>query len=196
MLPPVRGDLNDQHVKMPHHCCLTGLPSLAHPYAWIFQTLSSCRSSISPHCTSHAVICEPLLSTRSLSLLSTDLSAVWEIPNVGVELFLCLSSVHMKIEEKISLTCGRDGGLQNMELHGMIMLHISDEKFARIRLHVENEDKRGVQLQVKPVWSPMLLNMLLLLSREKVLEILKYVAVLCSCPSLLSKCIGNGSVQV
>ncbi|NXS14358.1 COPD protein, partial [Neodrepanis coruscans] len=59
-------------------------------------------------------------------------------------------SVHMKIEEKISLTCGRDGGLQNMELHGMIMLHISDEKFARIRLHVENEDKRGVQLQVKP----------------------------------------------
>lgn len=55
----------------------------------------------------------------------------------------------MKIEEKISLTCGRDGGLQNMELHGMIMMHISDEKFARIRLHVENEDKRGVQLQVK-----------------------------------------------
>lgn len=46
------------------------------------------------------------------------------------------------------MTCGRDGGLQNMELHGMIMLHISDEKFARIRLHVENEDKRGVQLQV------------------------------------------------
>lgn len=47
-----------------------------------------------------------------------------------------------------------------MELHGMIMLHISDEKFARIRLHVENEDKRGVQLQVKPVWRPGLLNIL------------------------------------
>uniref|UniRef100_A0A8B9NL18 Coatomer subunit delta n=1 Tax=Accipiter nisus TaxID=211598 RepID=A0A8B9NL18_9AVES len=61
-----------------------------------------------------------------------------------------MESVHMKIEEKISLTCGRDGGLQNMELHGMIMLHISDEKFARIRLHVENEDKRGVQLQTHP----------------------------------------------
>lgn len=54
----------------------------------------------------------------------------------------------MKIEEKITLTCGRDGGLQNMELHGMIMLRISDEKFGRIRLHVENEDKKGVQLQV------------------------------------------------
>lgn len=61
---------------------------------------------------------------------------------------LLLYSVHMKIEEKITLTCGRDGGLQNMELHGMIMLRISDEKFGRIRLHVENEDKKGVQLQV------------------------------------------------
>lgn len=101
----------------------------------------------------------------------------------------------MKIEEKISLTCGRDGGLQNMELHGMIMLHISDEKFARIRLHVENEDKRGVQLQVKPIWSPMLLNMFLLLSSGKIMDILKCLAVLCSHLSLLSKYIGNGSSQ-
>lgn len=66
------------------------------------------------------------------------------------------------------MTCGRDGGLQNMELHGMIMLHISDEKFARIRLHVENEDKRGVQLQVKSVWSLRQLKMFLLLSRGKI----------------------------
>ncbi|KAM9768022.1 coatomer subunit delta isoform 2-T2 [Dama dama] len=61
-----------------------------------------------------------------------------------------IDSVHMKIEEKITLTCGRDGGLQNMELHGMIMLRISDDKFGRIRLHVENEDKKGVQLQTHP----------------------------------------------
>ncbi|XP_026564812.1 coatomer subunit delta [Pseudonaja textilis] len=61
-----------------------------------------------------------------------------------------MESVHMKIEEKISLTCGRDGGLQNMELHGMIMLRILDEKFARICIHVENEDKKGVQLQTHP----------------------------------------------
>lgn len=49
--------------------------------------------------------------------------------------------MHMKIEEKITLTCGRDGGLQNMELHGMIMLRISGDKFGRICLHVEKEDK-------------------------------------------------------
>ncbi|XP_062995086.1 coatomer subunit delta [Elgaria multicarinata webbii] len=61
-----------------------------------------------------------------------------------------MESVHMKIEEKISLTCGRDGGLQNMELHGMIMLRVLEEKFARIRIHIENEDKKGVQLQTHP----------------------------------------------
>lgn len=83
-----------------------------------------------------------------------------------------------------------------MELHGMIMLHISDEKFARIRLHVENEDKRGVQLQVKPVWRLMLLKIFLLLCRGKIVEILEYGAVLCSHPSLLSKCIGDRSSQV
>lgn len=54
----------------------------------------------------------------------------------------------MRVEEKITLTCGRDGGLQNMEVVGMITLGVSDEKNGRIRLKVNNNDKRGVQLQV------------------------------------------------
>lgn len=54
----------------------------------------------------------------------------------------------MRVEEKISLTCGRDGGLQNMEVLGMITLRVSDEKNGRIRLKVNNNDKKGVQLQV------------------------------------------------
>lgn len=54
----------------------------------------------------------------------------------------------MKIEEKITLTCSRDGGLQNMEVHGLIMLRVADDKFGRIRVYVDNEDKKGVQLQV------------------------------------------------
>lgn len=113
------------------------------------------------------------------------------MPSAGLEIFVFLSSVHMKIEEKISLTCGRDGGLQNMELHGMIMLHISDEKFARIRLHVENEDKRGVQLQVKCLVF-MLSNMLLLFSGAKYWKYL-CASVLCTCLSLFSKYVENGS---
>lgn len=57
-------------------------------------------------------------------------------------------SVHLRMEEKISLTCGRDGGLQNMEILGMITLRVSDDKYGRIRLHINNNDKKGVQLQV------------------------------------------------
>ncbi|XP_017568528.1 archain 1b [Pygocentrus nattereri] len=59
-------------------------------------------------------------------------------------------SVHLKIEEKIVLTCGRDGGLQNMEILGMITLRVSDDKNGRIRLHINNNDKKGVQLQTHP----------------------------------------------
>lgn len=65
-------------------------------------------------------------------------------PPVSVE------SVHMKLEEKISLTCGRDGGLQNMEVLGMIVLRVSNEQSGRIRLHLSNEDKKGLQLQTHP----------------------------------------------
>ncbi|XP_028664344.1 archain 1a [Erpetoichthys calabaricus] len=61
-----------------------------------------------------------------------------------------MESTHLKIEEKISLTCGRDGGLQNMEVHGMITLRVSDEKSGRIRVHVDNGDKKGIQLQTHP----------------------------------------------
>ena len=60
--------------------------------------------------------------------------------------FVC--SVHLRVEEKVSLACGRDGGLQSMEILGMITLQISDEKSSRIQLHVANNDKKGAQLQV------------------------------------------------
>ncbi|KAF4085956.1 hypothetical protein AMELA_G00100970 [Ameiurus melas] len=59
-------------------------------------------------------------------------------------------SVHLRMEEKITLTCGRDGGLQNMEILGMITLRVSDDKYGRIRLHINNNDKKGVQLQTHP----------------------------------------------
>lgn len=57
-------------------------------------------------------------------------------------------SVHLRVEEKISLTCGRDGGLQNMEVLGMITLKVTDEKNGRISILVNNNDKKGAQLQV------------------------------------------------
>ncbi|GAA6097976.1 archain 1b [Tachysurus ichikawai] len=74
---------------------------------------------------------------------ASDVSKVLQ-PPVNTE------CVHLKIEEKISLTCGRDGGLQNMEIVGMITLRVSDDKYSRIRLQINNNDKKGVQLQTHP----------------------------------------------
>ena len=59
-----------------------------------------------------------------------------------------LLSVHLRVEEKISLSCGRDGGLQNMEVLGMVTLRVSDDKNGRIRLIINNGDNKGLQLQV------------------------------------------------
>uniref|UniRef100_A0A671NN41 Coatomer subunit delta n=1 Tax=Sinocyclocheilus anshuiensis TaxID=1608454 RepID=A0A671NN41_9TELE len=61
-----------------------------------------------------------------------------------------LESVHLRVEEKISLTCGRDGGLQNMEVLGMITLKVADEKNGRISILINNNDKKGAQLQTHP----------------------------------------------
>lgn len=62
-------------------------------------------------------------------------------------LYYC--SVHLKIEEKIILTAGRDGGLQNMEVHGITTLRVQDESCGMIRIQFENEDKRGIQMQAR-----------------------------------------------
>ncbi|MEQ2180892.1 Coatomer subunit delta [Goodea atripinnis] len=60
-----------------------------------------------------------------------------------------MESVHLRVEEKISLACGRDGGLQNMEVLGMVTLRVMDEKNGRIRLVINNNDNKGLQLQVE-----------------------------------------------
>ncbi|XP_046447196.1 coatomer subunit delta-like [Daphnia pulex] len=58
--------------------------------------------------------------------------------------------VQLRIEEKLSLSCGRDGGLHNMEIHGLLTLFITDETYGRVRVQVENRDSRGIQIQTHP----------------------------------------------
>lgn len=59
-------------------------------------------------------------------------------------------SVHLRLDEKITLTAGKDGGLQNLEIHGLVMLKITDGKLGRIQVHVENDDDKGMQVQTHP----------------------------------------------
>ena len=57
-------------------------------------------------------------------------------------------SVHIVIEEKIVVSAGRDGGLQNMEVHGMCKVKVNDSDYGRIRVQMHNNDKKGIQMQV------------------------------------------------
>ena len=56
--------------------------------------------------------------------------------------------VHLKIDEKITLTCGKDGGLQNLEVHGILLLKVASEDDGKIKVQIVNTDTRNLQLQV------------------------------------------------
>ncbi|CAG2256121.1 ARCN1 [Mytilus edulis] len=58
--------------------------------------------------------------------------------------------VHIVMEEKVSLTAGRDGGLQSMEILGMVKVKVNDEQYGRIKVQMINNDKKGTQLQTHP----------------------------------------------
>lgn len=64
-------------------------------------------------------------------------------------LFILLS-VHLRIEDKMVLRIGREGGLQSFELSGLLTLRISDEKNARIKVQLANNANKGIQLQTHP----------------------------------------------
>ena len=44
--------------------------------------------------------------------------------------------VSLLVSEKLTLVAPRDGGLQNMELHGQMTLRITDERLARLQVQV------------------------------------------------------------
>ena len=57
-------------------------------------------------------------------------------------------SVHLKQEEKLNIRCTRDGGVESLEVHGMIMLRVKSEDYGRIIVVVDNKESRNLQLQV------------------------------------------------
>lgn len=59
-------------------------------------------------------------------------------------------SVHLSIEEKMVLTAGRDGGLQNMEVHGIMKLKVAEDRVGRIKVCSVNNDTKGIQIQTHP----------------------------------------------
>lgn len=58
--------------------------------------------------------------------------------------------VSLLVSEKLTLVAPRDGGLQNLELHGQMTLRITDESLARLQVQLTNNDSRGMQTQTHP----------------------------------------------
>jgi len=61
-----------------------------------------------------------------------------------------MESVHIRVDEKVSLTMSRDGGVQSLEVHGLMTLRVAEDKFTKVKVQVENNDKKGAQLQTHP----------------------------------------------
>lgn len=61
--------------------------------------------------------------------------------------FLC-NSVYLHCGEKITIVAKRDGGLDSLEVHGILTLNISEEKYGFIKIRMACDDDLGVQSQV------------------------------------------------
>lgn len=59
------------------------------------------------------------------------------------------SDVHIKKEERLVAIVGRDGGVRNFELHGLISLRISNENYQKIVLQF-NTESGNIPLQTHP----------------------------------------------
>lgn len=58
--------------------------------------------------------------------------------------------VHLKQEEKLTVRCSRDGGVEALEVLGMIMLRVKSEEHGRVIVAINNKDSRNIQLQTHP----------------------------------------------
>jgi len=88
------------------------------------------------------VVAEVKKAAASTSKSSSPAPATSVIPS---------EAVHLRLEEKISLSARRDGALQSLEVSGTLSLRISEEKSAKLKILVDNNcDKQGVQVQTHP----------------------------------------------
>jgi hypothetical protein len=56
--------------------------------------------------------------------------------------------VHIKVEEKITLEATRDGGLENMEVKGIIFAAVNDPTYSKIKINTSTSGDKGTVLVV------------------------------------------------
>ncbi|KJH41857.1 adaptor complexe medium subunit family protein [Dictyocaulus viviparus] len=58
--------------------------------------------------------------------------------------------VHVRVEEKMTATVSRDGGLQGAEILGVVSLSVAASEFNTVAIQMHNKAPGGAQLQVHP----------------------------------------------
>ncbi|XP_044728890.1 coatomer subunit delta [Chrysoperla carnea] len=63
-----------------------------------------------------------------------------------------MQDVHLRQEERMIIKLTRDGGIIGIELLGLLTLRIQNERYARVRIKIDNNntDTKGIQLQTHP----------------------------------------------
>ncbi|KAI9007516.1 hypothetical protein CLU79DRAFT_778333 [Phycomyces nitens] len=59
-------------------------------------------------------------------------------------------SVHIDIEERVSLAANKDGGLEQMEIKGVLTLRVVDNASARVRISIQATDDAAIQFKTHP----------------------------------------------
>jgi hypothetical protein len=68
--------------------------------------------------------------------------------NPIVDTQLSEKEVHLVIQEKVSVVANRDGGLQNMEVNGSMMLKVNDPAKGKLSLRVSHLGDPNIQFKV------------------------------------------------
>ncbi|KAG0248093.1 Coatomer subunit delta [Mortierella polycephala] len=69
-----------------------------------------------------------------------------------------MESVHIHIEEKITMIANRDGGLESMEVKGDLTLRVSDPAYAKISLALRHLEDSSIQFKTHPNVNKALFN--------------------------------------
>lgn len=59
-------------------------------------------------------------------------------------------SIHVDIEERVSLTANRDGGLEQMDVRGVLTLKIADPSSARVSLALKASHDGSINFKTHP----------------------------------------------
>ncbi|KAL1930083.1 hypothetical protein VTP01DRAFT_1237 [Rhizomucor pusillus] len=58
--------------------------------------------------------------------------------------------IHVSIEERVSLAANKDGGLEQMEVRGVLTLRVGDASNARLRLSLQTADDPAINFKTHP----------------------------------------------